>query len=100
MPGSLLLLRAVLGLIGAGCAAMAARAVVISRKGWQKPPRATGWLVRTVLCLAGVMFRSSLDAIDIAAWILMAAAAAAGWWFAAHARPPEDLTETIFPGRD
>jgi hypothetical protein len=98
MPASMELLRAVLGLIGIGCAAMAARALVRARKGWQKPSNTTGWLIRTVLCLAGVMFRHRVDWLDIAVWILMAAAAAAGWWVAAHPQPREDLTGTIFPG--
>jgi len=90
-------LRAVLGLIGAGCAAMAARALVGVRRGLQKPAKPTGWLIRTVLCLAGVMLRQPLDGLDIAVWTVVAVAAGAGWWFAAHAKPPEDLTGTIFP---
>jgi hypothetical protein len=91
-------LRAVLGLIGAGCAAMAARALVGVRRGWQKPSKPTGWLIRTALCLAGVMFRQPVDGLDIAVWILTAAAAGAGWWFAWRSKPEPDLTRTIFPG--
>jgi hypothetical protein len=97
MPESMEFLRAVLGLIGAGCAAMAARALVGVRKGWLKPSRAAGWLIRTVLCLAGVMFRHRVDALEIAVWVLMAAAAGVGWWVAAHPKPQEDLTTRIFP---
>jgi hypothetical protein len=97
MPGSMEFLRGVLALIGIGCAYMAARAWVTARKGWQKQTKTTGWLIRTVLCLAGVIFRHTLDALDIAAWILVAAAAVAGWWFTSHTHPPEDLTGTIFP---
>jgi hypothetical protein len=98
MPASMEFLRGVLGVIGIACAYMAARALVAARKGWQKPSRATGWLIRTVLCLAGLLFRHPVDALDIAVWILMAAAAGAGWWFTSRPKPPEDLTGTIFPG--
>jgi hypothetical protein len=77
---------------------MAARALVRARKGLQKPSYTTGWLIRTALCLAGVMFRHPVDAIDIAVWFLMAAAAAAAWWAASRSKPPEDLTTQIFPG--
>jgi hypothetical protein len=92
-------LRVVLGVIGIGCAYMAARAVVLGRKGMQKGSRSTSWLIRTVLCLGGVMFRRPIDVIVITVWVLMAAAAIAGWWFTSHQRPQEDLTDTIFPGQ-
>jgi hypothetical protein len=52
------------------------------------------------LCLAGVIFRHPVDALDIAVWILMAAAASAAWRFASRSKPPEDLTNQIFPGED
>ncbi len=97
MSGSMEFLRWVLGAIGIGCAFMAARATVLGRKGLLRGSRTTGWLIRTVLCLGGVMFRHAVDGVDIIVWILMAGAAMAGWWI--HSRPPkqEDLTQTIFP---
>ena len=98
MPASIGLLRIILGLIGAGCAAMAARALVRARRGGQKRPKPTGWLIRTVLCLAGVMFRHPVDAIDIGVWVLLAAASGLSWWITAHPKPEEDLTNRIFPG--
>jgi hypothetical protein len=100
MPASIELLRIVLGLIGIGCACMAARPVVRARKGLQKQSYATGWIVRSGLCLAGTMFRHPVDAIDIAVWLLMAAAAAAAWWAASHSKPPEDPATRIFPGEE
>jgi len=93
-------LRAVLGFIGIGCASMSARALVRARKGGHKRPNATAWPIRAVLCLGGVMFRHPIDWLDVAVWILMPAAAAVAGWVAAHPKPQEDLTGTIFPGED
>lgn len=90
-------LRAVLGVIGIGCAYMAARAWAAARKGWQKQSKTTGWLIRTVLCLAGLVFRHGVDLMDIVMWTLMVAAAVAGWWFTSRPQPQEDLTKAIFP---
>jgi len=90
-------LRWVLGLIGTGCAFMAARAFVLIRKGLLRGSRTTAWLIRTVLCLGGVMFRHSVDVVDITVWVLMAVAAAAGWWVHTRPQKQEDLTHTIFP---
>jgi hypothetical protein len=96
MPGSMEFLRAVLGIIGIGCAYMAARAFVAARKGWGKQSRVTGWLIRTVLCLAGMVFRHTVDVLDITVWILVVVAVATAWWVAARPRQQEDLTGTIF----
>jgi len=97
MAGSMEFLRWVLGVIGVGCAYMAARAFVLTRKGLLRGSRTTAWLIRTVLCLGALMFRHDIDVVDITVWVLMAVAAAVGWWV--HSRPPdqEDLTRTIFP---
>ena len=97
MPGSMEFLRWVLGVIGIGCAFMAARAYVLSRKGLLRGSRTTGWLIRLALCLGGVMFRHPVDVLDITIWVLIAVAAVAGW--RVHSREPvrEDLTHTIFP---
>ena len=96
MP-SIEFLRLVLGVLGIGCAHMAARAWVAARKGWQKQSKVTAWLIRTVLCVGGLMFRHPVDRLDIVMWILMIAAAVSGWWFMARPRPQEDLTKAIFP---
>ncbi|HUA57605.1 MAG TPA: hypothetical protein VML19_02550 [Verrucomicrobiae bacterium] len=97
MPGSMEFLRWVLGAIGVGCAFMAARAFVLTRKGLLRGSRTTGWLIRTVLCLGGVMFRHSVDVLVITVWVLMIAAAVAGWWVHSRPQTQEDLTHTIFP---
>ncbi len=97
MSGSLEFLRWVLGVIGIGCAFMAARAFMLTRKGLTRGSRTTGWLIRMVLCLGGMMFRHAVDVLDITIWVLMLAAVGAGLWV--HSRPEikEDLTHTIFP---
>ena len=100
MPGSFEFLRATLGLIGAGCAAMSARALFGVRRGWLKPSKAVRWLVRTLACLAGAMLRQPLDALGVAVLTATAAAAGAGWFFASRSKPPEDLAGTIFPHQD
>jgi hypothetical protein len=99
MPASFEFLRGVLGVIGIGCAFMAGRALIAVRKGWLKISRLYGWIVRAALCLFAVALRHSLDTVDVAIWALALVAFAAGAWNMSHARPPEDLTHTIFPGR-
>ena len=54
MPVSTEFMRGVIGLIGIGCAYMVGRSVVAVRKGWHKPSRLYGWLIRTAVCLAAV----------------------------------------------
>ncbi|MBZ5727768.1 MAG: hypothetical protein LAP87_22570 [Acidobacteriia bacterium] len=97
MPVPIEFLRGLLGIIGAGCAHMTGRAAVGVRKGWHKPGRLYGWIVRTVLCVAAVGYRHAVDAADIIIWLLAAAAFAGGMWAAAREKKQEDLTRTIFP---
>lgn len=100
MPGSIQFLRGVLGVIAVGSAFMAARAYVAARKGWGRQTAVTGWLIRTVLCLAGVIFRHGVDVLDIAVWVLMLAAVVGGWWITSRPHVEEDLTHTIFPDKE
>src|ERR1039458_7574991 len=90
-------LRGLIGFIGIGCAYLAGRASVAVRKGWQKPSRLTGWILRMVLCFAAVAFRHSLDFADVAVVALGAVAFSAAVWDTSHEKPREDLTHTIFP---
>ena len=89
--------RGVVGVIGVGCAWMAARNVVLIRQGKQSNRRIYGWFVRTLLCMVAVAIRHPLGLTDIVLWSLCVAAFAAGWWQTSHAKPPEDLTSQIFP---
>ena len=71
-------LRGVLGLLGLACAYMTGRTFAAVRKGWHKPSRLYGWIIRTVLCLGAVAFSLAL-------------------WGTSREKEPEDLTHTIFP---
>lgn len=97
MAVSFELLRAVLAVIGVACAAMAGRSLLAVRRGWQKPPRLYGWVIRALVCVTAIVFRHSVDTLAMAAWALAAAAFAAGYWAALHQKPPEDLSHDIVP---
>ena len=90
-------LRGVLGVIGIGCAYMTGRTAAAVRKGWHKPSRLYGWIIRTVVCLAAVAFRHWLDGVDIVIWALAALAFSAALRNMSREKQPEDLTHTIFP---
>ena len=99
MPVSTEFMRGVIGLIGIGCAYMVGRSVVAVRKGWHKPSRLYGWLIRTAVCLAAVAFRHSLDTADIAIGALSAVAFSVALWDTSRDKKQEDLTHTIFPDK-
>lgn len=90
-------LRGVLGVICIGCAYMTGRSVVTVRKGWQKPSRLYGWIIRLTVCLAAVAFRHTVDIVDIVIWALSAVSFSAALWDMSRERKQEDLTRTIFP---
>jgi hypothetical protein len=97
MPVSMEFLRGVLGLFGIACAYMTGRSAVAVRKGWQKPPRLYGWIIRAVLCLAAMAFRFPLDFVDFLVWALAGVAFTSAIWSTSREKPREDLTRTIFP---
>ena len=97
MPVSLEFLRGVLGLIGAGCAFMLGRSAAAVRKGWQKPSRLYGWILRTAACMIALAIRHPLDATALIVWAVAAAAFAYGFWSASRPRKEEDLVSAIFP---
>lgn len=90
-------LRGVLGLLGIACAYMTGRSAAAVRKGWQKPSRLYGWIIRTVLCLGAMAFRFPLDFVDMLVCALAAVAFSAALWSTSREKPQEDLTRTIFP---
>jgi hypothetical protein len=97
MPVSFEFLRGAIGVIGIGCMFMTGRAVGAIRKGWMKPARLSGWVLRDFVCLAALIIRHPLDSMAIVVWILALAAFAGGWVLTARQQPPEDLTHQIFP---
>ena len=90
-------LRGVLGLLGLGCAYMTGRTTAAVRKGQLKLPRLYAWLLRTAVCMLALSFRHPVDTLSIVIWTLALLAYAAGYWQATHQKPPEDLTNEIFP---
>lgn len=97
MPVPIEFLRGLLGLIGIACAHMTGRSIIGVRRGWHKPSRLYGWIIRTVLCMAAMAFRHAVDTAAVVIWLLAAAAFAAGMWAVSRQKKPEDLTRTIFP---
>jgi hypothetical protein len=100
MPVSMEFLRGVLGLIGIACAYMMGRSLAAVRKGWQRPSRLYGWMIRTVLCLGALTIRHPIDIGDIVVWGIAAAAYGIALWTASREKPQEDLTDTIFPEKE
>jgi len=90
-------LRGVLGLLSVVCGYMAGRTIVALRRGWQKPSRLYGWIIRLTLCLVAVAIRHPVDIVDIAVWAVTAAAFSAALWDTSRKKESEDLTHTIFP---
>lgn len=90
-------LRGVLGLLGIGCAYMTGRSVAAVRKGWHRPSRLYGWIIRTVLCLGAMAFRFPLDFVDMLVLALAGVAFTFALWGTSRQKPEEDLTRTIFP---
>ena len=90
-------LRGVLGIIGVGCAFMAGRTLAALRKGQEKLPRLYAWVIRTILCLGAIVLRHPVDGIALVVWAVAALALAAGYWQTLHQKPPEDLSDQIFP---
>jgi hypothetical protein len=76
---------------------MAGRTLAALRRGQEKPPRFYAWVIRTVLCLGAIVLRHSVDGIALVVWAVAALAFGAGYWQTLHQKPPEDLTDQIFP---
>jgi hypothetical protein len=97
MPVSFEFLRGTLGIIGLACAYMAGRSLAGVLKGWLKLSKLYAWLLRAFVCLTAIVFRHPIDNIAIGLWVLAAALFAVAYWQARHQKPPEDLSQQIFP---
>jgi len=90
-------LRGFLGLLGLSCAFMTGRTTAAVRKGQVKLPRLYAWLIRTTLCMLALSFRHPVDTLSMGIWALALVSFGGGYWQATHQKPPEDLTNEIFP---
>ena len=76
---------------------MTGRSAALVRAGRGPSSRLYAWVFRTMLCAAFLAIRHEIDVIAIAVWLLALAAFAAGMYLVTHQKPPEDLTQQIFP---
>jgi|SRR4051795_5168291 len=90
-------IRGVLGLLCLFFAHMAGRSAAAVAKGRMRPTRLYTWILRMVVCSAGLIIRHPIDNVVIAVWLLELAVFGAGYWMVLHEKPPEDLTHEIFP---
>ncbi|MBS1854140.1 MAG: hypothetical protein JST11_02150 [Acidobacteria bacterium] len=97
MPSSYEFLRAVLALMGVACAYLAGRTLAGVRRGWQKLSRLYGWILRSVVCLAAIVFRFPVDVMAMLTWSVAVLLFALGYLQALSRKPPEDLSKDIFP---
>jgi hypothetical protein len=97
MPVSFELLRGMMGVIGLGCAYMAGRALAAYHRQEQPVSRLYGWIIRMVLCLGAIVFRHTVDLVAMAFWGLAAVLFGVAYMVTVRRKPPEDLTDQIFP---
>lgn len=97
MPVSLEFLRGMVGVLCIFFAHMAGRSAASVRRGQQKISKLYGWILRTLVCAAVIVFRAPVDTMAIGVWALSLAAFALGMWTVSRQKPPEDLGSQIFP---
>src|SRR5689334_366078 len=97
---SMELLRGVLGVL---CLFFAFQFGRGAARAYERRPRPgyRGWMIRLVLCMVAVAFRRGLDLLTVVTLVFSAAALAAGAWLEMRPKPPqEDLTRTMFGGKE
>ena|SRR5687768_10165191 len=97
MPVPTEFLRGVLGVLCLFFAHMAGRTAAAVRQQRQKASRLYGWVLRTIICAAIVVFRHEVDGIAMAVWGLAILTFAAGMWDVSRNKQEPDLTREIFP---
>ena len=90
------LLRALLGLFCLFFAHMLGRSIVRVRRGVARPRSMYGWLVRTLITAATILWGRGLDRIALVVYILAAASLALGYWDEYRPKYHEDLTRKMF----
>jgi hypothetical protein len=90
-------LRGMLGLLCIFFAHMAGRSAASVRRGQQKITKLYAWVLRTVVCALVIVFRSPVDSMAIGVWAVSLAAFAIGMFAVSRQKPPEDLSDQIFP---
>src|SRR5262245_16644351 len=86
-------IRGVLGLLCAFFAYMAGQSAAAGRR----KSRTAGWVLRTLLCAAGLIVRHRIDIVVGVVYVLAVVAFVAAWWVERHPRREENLTREIFP---
>lgn len=97
MPIPLDVLRVVLGLLCLFFAHLLGRSIVRVRRG-ARPRSLYGWLIRTTITAAAILWRRGLDGISIVVFTLAAASLVVGVWDEQRPKKQEDLTKEIFGG--
>lgn len=94
MPVPLDFLRGLLGMLAILFAHLLGRSIVRVRRGSAPSRSLYGWLIRTLLCLGAVLWRSGCDRISIVVFVLAAASLSLGAWQEQRPRKHEDLRIT------
>jgi hypothetical protein len=90
-------IRGVLGLLCLFFGYMGGRAAAAVSKGQAPGRRLFTWIARMLICSFGLTIRSPIDTLVIAIWVLELAVFGVGYWTVLNQKPPEDLTQEIFP---
>jgi hypothetical protein len=90
-------IRGVLGLLCLFFGYMGGRSAAAVAKGRARATRLYTWILRMVVCSAGLVIRSPIDGLVIAIWALELGLFGLGYWMVLNQKPPEDLTHEIFP---
>jgi uncharacterized membrane protein len=91
MPVPLDFLRGVLGVLAILFAHVLGRSIVRVRRGMIRSRSLYGWVIRTLLCAAAVLWRRGFDGISISVLVVAAASLALGAWQEQRPKKQEDL---------
>jgi hypothetical protein len=91
MAHPLAALRILLGILALFFGYFLGRVATRLHAAHQPLAKAVTWVLRTVVCLLGVLWGRGLDAISVVALVLVAAAIAAGVWVELRPRPTEEI---------